>query len=332
MKKLKFILPLGAIILSGVAIAQDYTAPATFGVTELEGGFSPDPYVATLTAGGGIEASSRFTNCVGYIAEAPDYSVSFDSGSLPLTFSVDSDADTTLIINDPSGEWWCDDDGAEASFNPMVRFDNPRSGRYDIWVGTFSAGSGVPATLFVSELGEHTRASTNRAGNRNNRITANNRSNQITANTNQPARFTANQGGGNRLDISQTAQSGSYTLEGGFMPDPWSARVMAGGLVDLDAALSNTSGCAGYANTAPTVELRYNGSRTLYIYTDGSVDTTLAVNAPDGSWYCNDDGSGLGLDAGLSLSGSGVYDIYVGKYSGSAEGTQLKVSEIRLGY
>jgi len=55
------------------------------------------------------------------------------------------------VINDPSGNWICDDDSG-GSLNPRVQITNPASGQYDIWVGTFGGGT-ASATLQVSELG-----------------------------------------------------------------------------------------------------------------------------------------------------------------------------------
>ena len=138
--------------LAGSALAQDYTEPPSFGRVSLSSGFTPDPYVRNLTAGGPIRAQDRFSECRGYIANAPDFSINYTSGSFPLIFTVDSDTDTTLVINGPDARWYCDDDGAESPLNPMVRFSNPQSGRYDIWVGTYEEGSLQDATLIISEL------------------------------------------------------------------------------------------------------------------------------------------------------------------------------------
>ena len=77
---------LAAAAVSG-AQAQDWTRSAAFGGTELRAGFAPDPHQRNLTAGGSIAASSRFSNCNGVIANAPDHSVSHQAGSLPTIFS-----------------------------------------------------------------------------------------------------------------------------------------------------------------------------------------------------------------------------------------------------
>jgi hypothetical protein len=313
-----------ALCSSEIVSAQNTMLQASFGSTELRAGFTPDPYTRSLTAGGSVAVADRFTNCSGYIAEAPDFQLSYNAGALPLIFSVDAGSDTTLVINDPSGAWWCDDDGA-SGLNPAVRFDDPRSGRYDVWVGTFSSGSGAPATLFVSETGIHARAS----GRSTARVTANS-GNRMAAHTGSGRRPVSNTSAG--LDINLPSRFGSINLNGGFMPDPASRTVSAGGPVSAQDALPGVSGCTGSVSSAPTIELRYAGSDVLHIYTSGSTDTTLVINAPDGNWYCNDDAPGLGTNAGLSLRGSGTYDIYVGSYSGSSDRTRLMVSEVGIGY
>ena len=292
---------------SAPAAAQDFTEPPAFGSVDLTAGFLPDPHVRNLTAGGSIRAQSRFSSCRGYIANAPDYSVQYAAGSSPLIFTVDSDRDTTLVINGPDTRWHCDDDGADSPFNPMVRFDNPQSGRYDVWVGTYSSGSGAPATLFVSEIGEFTRES---------------------AGVNRPSASASG------LDITRPARFGDAALNGGFLPDPFERSVTAGGAVSVSDALGGQASgvCRGYVTAEPTLELRYNGGSDLFIYTDGTADTTLAINGPDGRWHCSDDE--IGTDAGIAFFGgqSGIYDIYVGTYSRGDRQTRLRVSEIDMGH
>jgi hypothetical protein len=67
-----------------------------------------------------------------------------------LIFSVRADSDTTLVINGPDGRWYCNDDAN--GVNPAFRFASPRSGQYDVWVGTYSNSGLRPARLFISEL------------------------------------------------------------------------------------------------------------------------------------------------------------------------------------
>jgi hypothetical protein len=64
--------------------------------------------------------------------------------------SVLSRSDTTLVVNGPNGEWYCDDDSGEDT-NPLVTLGS-NAGRYEIWVGTYSSGDPQPAVLSISEV------------------------------------------------------------------------------------------------------------------------------------------------------------------------------------
>lgn len=140
-----------ATALAGVASAQNFSLNPAYGTVNLSGGFTPDPYIINLQAGGNISARNISSSCAGFIADAPDVRLQFSAGSLPLIISTNASADTTLVINGPDGSWYCDDDGGQG-FNASLHFSNPRSGQYDIWVGTYSSGSLQAAQLHISEL------------------------------------------------------------------------------------------------------------------------------------------------------------------------------------
>lgn len=141
---------------SQAAGEPDPSLDPAYGVVNLTSGFQPDPHTVAISAGGGYAASQLpAPGCTGYIAAAPDYRVNFTAGVtglLPLIFSVAAEADTTLVVNTPDGQWHCDDDGGVNGLNPMLRFDQPQSGQYDIWVGTYAAGALQNSVLHVSEL------------------------------------------------------------------------------------------------------------------------------------------------------------------------------------
>ena len=147
---------LAAILACAVAVpavAQDINARANYGELTLESGFTPDPRVINLRAGGNRAAEDLSSSCRGFVTNAPDVRLHYDAGSLPLIISVASGADTTLIVNAPDGSYYCDDDGGVNGLNPAVRFNRPMSGRYEIWVGTYSSGNTQPAELHISEVG-----------------------------------------------------------------------------------------------------------------------------------------------------------------------------------
>ena len=145
---------LAAIATAGIATAQDFNAQPNYGTINLNTGFTPDPQVINLQSGGNIDASQAVSSsCRGYITNAPDVRLNFQGGSnLPLILSVNSGADTTLVVNAPDGTWYCSDDEGVNGMNPMVRFNRPLSGRYEIWVGTYGSASLAPAQLHISEL------------------------------------------------------------------------------------------------------------------------------------------------------------------------------------
>ena len=88
--------------------------------------------------------------CHGLIADRPDVSISYSSGEYDLNFAVFSENDTTLVINSPTGDWFCNDD--YNSLNPGISFEDPESGRYDIWIGVYSEEDELSmAQLLVSE-------------------------------------------------------------------------------------------------------------------------------------------------------------------------------------
>jgi hypothetical protein len=150
--KITHILAIATAAIAAVpAAAQDPSAASLNGEVTLSSGFNNDPRVVNVVAGGTIDATRLGGQCRGVVAANPDYKVNYTAGSLPLIISVSSRADTTLVINGPDGRWYCDDDGGNGN-NPSVRFNNPQSGRYDIFVGTYSAGTPQPARLHISEL------------------------------------------------------------------------------------------------------------------------------------------------------------------------------------
>lgn len=149
------ILAAGAALMAvaaSSAVAQNYNLNPTYGTAALSAGFTPDPYVVNLQSGGNVNAASISPSCRGFIANAPDVRLNYNSGSLPLIFSVNASADTTLVVNAPDGSWYCDDDGGNRGLNPAIRFSAPMSGQYDIWVGTYGNASLQPAQLHISEL------------------------------------------------------------------------------------------------------------------------------------------------------------------------------------
>lgn len=157
-------LVLAALVLVALAATAAPAAPsaaqaglriggsvANFGVYSLVGGFLPDPAAYSVVSGGSINASSMGMGCRGYVTAQPDVIVRYTRPASWVRFFVRAGGDTTLVINDAAGRWWCsDDDGGYP--NPMVDISSPSGGQYDIWVGSYRAGETIGATLYVTEI------------------------------------------------------------------------------------------------------------------------------------------------------------------------------------
>lgn len=293
-----------ACAAAGVAQAQDFTQPSNYGDYSLSAGFSPDPYSISVTAGGSIDASNIGSPCRGRISNAPDIQLSYSAGSFPLYFRTQSGSDTTLVVNGPDGQWYCDDDSGGGT-NAQVTFASPMSGNYDVWVGTYSGGT-ASAQIQISELSG--TGDDNVGGGQ--------------------GLYGGGSGyGGSAVDFSLPATFGSVSLSSGFQPDPYRVSLTAGGTID---ASSVSSSCRGSIARAPDYELTYSaGSLPLTFRTESGSDTTLVINGPNGEWLCDDDSAGnRNARVRLQYPQSGTYDIYVGTYSGGTASANIVITEI----
>jgi hypothetical protein len=107
-------------------------------------GFPIDPNVHNVTAGGNLDLG-RCPNVPGegWITRQPDFVVNYRTRGggrsvFNLTFRIESSEDTVILINDPTGRWYFNDDGGRR-LNARITFLNALPGRYDIWVGTYTS-------------------------------------------------------------------------------------------------------------------------------------------------------------------------------------------------
>jgi len=126
---------------------------------------------------------------------------------------------------------------------------------------------------------------------------------------------------------SDAPNFGQAELSAGFMPDPHTVEVMAGGAEDLANCLGN--GFVGYVSAAPDFDLYWSGSSArLTIAVDSGSDTVLLINDPNGNWLFNDDYRGLNPGVVIQNPAQGRYDIWVGTFSpGALAAARLLVTE-----
>jgi serine protease Do len=131
----------------------DWRAQPRYTTLNLQVGFEPDPREVAVEAGGDREATGITPDCVGWIDfSRPDVDLNYapGQGQYPLYISAVSNADTTIVVNDPQGNWHCNDD--LDGLNPGIVFQRPLHGNYNIWVGTLDRGQPQRATVRISEV------------------------------------------------------------------------------------------------------------------------------------------------------------------------------------
>lgn len=141
-------------MLAAAGAAQacpDWQGAPHFGQIELWAGFTPDPYVRNVTAGG----TTSIQNCggagwAGFVTTRPDFDLYWNGASAQLTIAVVSGTDSVLLVNGPDGSWYYNDDYRGG--NPAVVIGNPQAGLYDIWIGSYDGSRGNPGQLIITEM------------------------------------------------------------------------------------------------------------------------------------------------------------------------------------
>lgn len=114
---------------------------------------------------------------------------------------------------------------------------------------------------------------------------------------------------------ARNAGRGSVRIAPGFTPDPRVLQGQAMGVVGAQQ-MNLPDGCRGFYNPNANHVVQLGGSfQYLRVETSSSVDTTLAIVAPDGSVWCDDDGAG---QQNARIDGqfpAGPYRIFVGTFN-----------------
>lgn len=147
--------PMGVADDSGPPTLLDPSLTPRAGVVQLRMGFLPDPNVTPLASGGPVDVAYLGGECRGFASAAPGLIVEWTGRSRALYVLFEAErlnADATLIVLSPEGEWYCNDDAHLRTLNPMVVLRTPGPGNYAIWVGSYSPADSLPGQLIISEL------------------------------------------------------------------------------------------------------------------------------------------------------------------------------------
>ena len=132
------------------------------------------------------------------------------------------------------------------------------------------------------------------------------------------------------LDFPTEALYENVSLVTGFLPDPYTVELVAGG--DNPASSELGTECTGnVTSNQPDVTLNYTAGSDygLSLYAESASDTTLIVLTPNG-WQCDDDSYSYGdLNPNIRIDSpqSGDYLIWIGTYDGGVADAELGISE-----
>lgn len=146
-------MPTGQVGVAGLATTswQGNFAPLT-----VNAGFMPDPMQTTGTSGGtvGVSGSGIYSvnggSCSGFVAQNPDHILTLGTyfNYLRIDAVSSNGGDTTMVVQDPMGNWWCsDDDGGYP--NPRIA-GQLQPGTYRVWIGSYASGEYNPYNLSVT--------------------------------------------------------------------------------------------------------------------------------------------------------------------------------------
>ena len=320
---------------SAPAFSQNLDTEPLYGSSALTSGFIEDPLVVILEAGGPDSVALLNNECLGYISnDQADYVIKYEAGNSELGFFVDSDIDTTLIINDPRGNWQCNDDAdVLPGTNAGISFNTPVSGNYHIWVGSYSSSdAGEPARLIITEEDAQDWSSLNLFGGTQPGNWIANEAIEFGDNSSDWAgdgecddpRF-AGRGMASTLleedrlhdadDCRELFSEGAIRLvadmRGSSMGRIERGELIRSDMTQADGSYVDIFSFSGSAGDLAILELR-----------SGSFDTVLTVRTPSGQEFINDDYNG---DSGrsmltLTLEETGSYQASVSSFVGQETG------------
>ncbi len=137
----------------GPAPGLDAGADPLFGLTNLQRGMSPDPYIIAVGAGGTVDKASMGLAC-GFTTSSPTFRFTLSGGAsegfLRIFYMTSDDTDTTLVVRTPDQQWLCADD-SPYGIAPVIDIEYAPSGQYNVWVGTHQRDLYGTGRLFVTQ-------------------------------------------------------------------------------------------------------------------------------------------------------------------------------------
>lgn len=329
------------VIGGSTALAQtdagDDLAPSAFLTMNLKAGFPLDPFVVSLNGGGEVDAATLDATCVGFIAEAPSFTVNWEGEVEAIDIFYHSDFDPTLVLQLPDGSYLCNDDASDNLLDPELTVEAPAAGQYNLWVGSYDAGQVIPGLLVITA---------NRTVSVNNFDPGALVKRDPIADEVQPAdvigadavqaALTGAAEAGDAVAASRAAGQAvvpNVELMGG--DTPFTTTLVANGETPVFTVLHEDDDgtvCSGLVSGAkPEFIFRYSGdSDNLRIFFEGSADTSLIVVGEELVVCSDDSADGENGNPVVDVRNpSGLYGVWVGRfdYSEPVTGTLTIIEE-----
>ena len=285
----------------------DARAPASAGTVRAQGGFEAarGAIEVSVRAGGPDDAARIDLDatpdpppvCTGYVdAGRPTAAVDYDAdgGTGALGVSASADQDLVLVVQTPDGRVLCNDDASGS--DPAVGVEDPASGVYAVWVGTFLGGTDpVGATLVVSES-----------------LPGDDYVDDEYAYDDPAEAQPYSEGTYTPLDLDTVPQTRIQADADG----PGAARVTV--RPDVFNPVQGLS-CLGAVEAAATAAVELDGPGPFAVTASGDDDLTLTLRTPSGAWLCSDDADGLDPGVQVDSAEPGLYLVWVGAFVGPDE-------------
>lgn len=308
-----------------LALVSKETTPEA----EPAGVFAPaaDPTVATLTLGGTdafwldptlvslhsgattgprVDASKLGQGCAGTMNEQPEVVLNWtaDAQVTALHLFLLTMGDPTLVVVTPTGDVLCNDDLNPLVLDPYLTIDQPATGRYAIYMGSFANRTTTAGFLVVTSQ-SFSPATLDLA--------------QLFPRQANPGAVSEPKS----IDLlavdAPLAATASISLT--ELRSPVQAVVVAGGELGAYEINLGNELCTGFISAAPNYRFDWGGAaEQLAIFFEGAADTTLVVRDPAGGFLCNDDADGAkNLNPYLTLTPiPGQYNVWVGSFAPTA--------------
>ncbi len=258
--------------------------------------------------------------CSGYITAAPTAAVEMSgSGPLGITAVAADGSDLVLVVQTPSGAWFCSDDAD--GLNPGIQFgtaEDPtaEAGTYRVWAGTFSDPtwmSGMEGMEGMEEMPVVGPTSVTVTAVRGEIVVTEPEMGDMGMVDLPDFMEGVYDGTDLRPDDAQT----TLTLRDGAA----TAQVTAGGAlinpVDGDA-------CAGFVDARPSLAFTAEGAPLSITATTTDDDLVMLVRTPSGRWLCSDDAEGS--NPRVQADEQGRHAVWVGTFSRRPEGAPAEVT------